>query len=267
MYAISDCISLLSFGQHPQSDSTTARAWTKNVSVKRVRRQRLPAVGNYDFQRVFKPSIFALIMLMFQTCICNGSINGLRCGVFKGGREGKAAEMWRNPKICHTWLKFIILVFYTTFEIQQLQCWTHAAFVGNHGCYPLWHLQFDQHMPKWLILEVFFPAFRCTTCLCTWMLFATVRLGPVWSAPSSGVWASAVLLYPQNGPGRGEGLVDVHWHMHPIRNCTTFAEWQESRFELDRGLALFHLFTLLLYFDWTRIRREDREEGPVVRCR
>lgn len=26
---------------------------------------------------------------------------------------------------------------------------------------------------------------------------------------------------------RGEGLVDVHWHMHPIRNCTTFAEWPE----------------------------------------
>lgn len=65
--------------QQPKRDFSTGKAWTKNVGVKTVRRRRLPAVGNYDFQRLFKPSIFALIVLKFQTCILNGLINVLRC--------------------------------------------------------------------------------------------------------------------------------------------------------------------------------------------
>ena len=65
--------------QQPKSDSSTTRAWNKNVGVKTVRRRRLPAEGNYDFQRLFKPSIFALIVLKIQTCIRNGLMNVLQC--------------------------------------------------------------------------------------------------------------------------------------------------------------------------------------------
>ena len=76
-------------------------------------------------------------------------------------------------------------------------------------------------MARWSIWRVFFSAFRCTTCLCTWIAFA-----PFGSARGSkrSTWWFLVFhsaLAPAEWVGRrGEGLWDVHWHMLPRRNCT-----------------------------------------------
>ena len=107
----------------------------------------------------------------------------------------------------------------TPFWIQQVQCWTHAAFVWNHGDYKICQFQFDQRTTRWLILFVFFSAFRCTTCLCTWILLATIRRCPVQMV----VWGLSQCYFTHR-IGRwsgGEGLRDVHWHMHPHRTRTT----------------------------------------------
>jgi len=66
-------------------------------------------------------------------------------------------------------------------------------------------------MIKWLTSGVFFSAFRCTTCLCTWLLLSTTRLYTVWSAPNGDFWCFVVLLHPQNGALVGGGGAASMW--------------------------------------------------------
>ena len=63
--------------QQPKRDFSTGKAWTKKCRCQNSASAATTGWGNYDFQRLFKPSISALIVLMFQTCIHNGLINVL----------------------------------------------------------------------------------------------------------------------------------------------------------------------------------------------
>ena len=60
--------------QQPKRDFSTGKAWTKKCRCQTSASAATTGRGNYDFQRLFKPSISALIVLMFQTCIHNGLI-------------------------------------------------------------------------------------------------------------------------------------------------------------------------------------------------
>lgn len=54
-----------------------------------------------------------------------------------------------------------------------------AAFVWNHRGNIIYQLQLHQDMARWLNLSVFFLAFSCTTCLCTWIFFRRHRSPPL----------------------------------------------------------------------------------------
>ena len=94
-----------------------------------------------------------------------------------------------------------------TFQRKLPHCCTHAAFVWNRRGYIICQLRFDQRLKRWLISGVFFPAFRCTTCLCTWIFLAAVRHCRDWSAPNDVLRAPAVLLSSKGWVAcQGEGL-------------------------------------------------------------
>ena len=57
-------------------------------------------------------------------------------------------------------------------------------------------------------------------------------------------------------------VVEVRMFGPPFRRCSAFSLVQWS-FTFLHTLLFFFLFP----FDWTRIRRDDREEAPVVRSR
>ena len=143
----------------------------------------------------------------------------------------------------------------TTFVKHQLECWTHASFVGDHGRYTRCQFQHDQRMPKWLNLVVFFSAF-CTTCLCTWTLFGRHQALPGLEGSKGWFWGFSSALAPIGwGVIRGEVICCAQWHW-PCTSTAT-APWilklQESRVRGNQGLfsrwfAVFHPRTRNSFF-------------------
>jgi len=144
----------------------------------------------------------------------------------------------------------------TTFVKHQLECWTHASFVGNHGRYTRCQFQHDQRMAWWLIPGVFFPAFRCTTCLCTWTLFGRHQALPGLEGSKGWFWGFSSALAPIGwGVIRGEVICCAHWPCTSTATAPWILKLQESRVRGNQGLfsrwfAVSHLWDQKFFFSF-----------------
>lgn len=157
-------------------------------------------------------------MLIFQNYISDDPINAL-LGCKR--REGPCfgCNVWK----CRIFTKIQKIASLATFQRKLPHCCTHAAFVWNRRGYIICQLRFDQRLKRWLISGVFFPAFRCITCLCTWIFLAAVRHCRDWSAPNDVFEAPAVLLASKGWVScQGEGLWAV---LHRCIPSSATAPW------------------------------------------
>ena len=123
----------------------------------------------------------------------------------------------------------------TTFELRSPPCCTHASFVWNHSRYNICWFQLDHRMAMCLISGLFFSAFRCTTCFCTWNLLVAIRVCSGWSAPNGNFRASLVLWYRQKGSfGVGGCSGRVHWTISWAADCTMNDEMAEIAVQVNQ---------------------------------